>query len=156
MNTARPVVIGLGSPHGDDRAGWAVVDALQRRGLSEARRARDGADLLAALEDQHDVVLVDASEPAGTPGRVRVLAWPFHDAGDLRQLSTHGIGLIDALRMADVLERAPERVTIVAIEAQATKPGAKLSPPVVRAIAQVVNQLLKGDITPTTNEGARQ
>ena len=138
----RPLIIGLGSPHGDDRAGWAVVERLRSRGGASARSARDGSDVLMALEGEDDVVLVDASAPSGCPGRLRAYTWPSPALGQARLLGTHALGLVEALRLAESLGSLPRRVRVLAIEAESSEIGASLGPSVARAVDRLVEQLL--------------
>ena len=143
-SSQRPLVIGLGSPHGDDQAGWGVVDRIRQRGIADARRAGDGVALLTALDTTHDVVVVDAAAPAGHPGRVRVISWPSVELREARLVSTHGMGLVEALRMAEAVGRLPRRVTGVAIEAEGLAPGTPLGPAVDDAVERVVEHLVSG------------
>ncbi len=149
----RPLVIGLGSPHGDDRAGWAIVDRLEAQGDTRARRVCDGVELLAALEGQDDVVIVDASAPVDTPGRVRVFVWPCPELAGMRAWSTHGLGLVDALRLAEALGQLPKRTTIVAIEGETARAGAPLSEAVARTVSDLADQhVAAGKIESRTHE----
>ena len=144
--TPSRLIVGLGSPHGDDRIGWAVVDRLlrERPVTLPARRVADGVALLSALEGWDDVVVVDAAAPAGRPGLVRRFRWPCPDLADAAPLSTHGLGLVEALRMAEVLGRLPARVTIYTVEALQAEPGAPLSEAAERALDLVVAMLVRG------------
>ncbi|HWE37358.1 MAG TPA: hydrogenase maturation protease [Isosphaeraceae bacterium] len=132
MTTARGdvLVVGLGSPHGDDQVGWAVVERLRPLlpPFATARAVGGGLDLLACLEGQDAAIVVDAAAPSGRPGRVHVLDWPCPDLVALRPLSTHGPGLVEALRLAEVLGRLPRRVRIYAVEVVSVRPGADLGP----------------------------
>src|SRR5262249_29959088 len=91
-NQAPPrLVIGLGSPHGDDQLGWVAVDRL--RALLPAAtpvvKATGGLALLETLAGQEEVLIIDAAAPAGCPGAIRWLEWPCADLIGLRPLSTH-------------------------------------------------------------------
>ncbi len=77
------LILGIGSPAGDDQAGWLVVDALSELGLDAregvvlAKLDRPGANLVAKFESAEHVVLIDAMQSgelrparlAGIPGR---------------------------------------------------------------------------------------
>jgi hydrogenase maturation protease len=124
-----PLVAGLGSPHGDDQLGWAVVDRLRSRlpdGVP-ACKVSGGLDLLGRLEGHDEAIVVDASAPTGRPGTIRAFDWPCDDFAEGGSFSTHGLGLVAALRMAEALGQLPRRVRIVAVEAQETAPGVGLS-----------------------------
>ncbi|MDR3636374.1 MAG: hydrogenase maturation protease [Isosphaeraceae bacterium] len=139
------LVIGLGSPHGDDQAGWALVDRLEQRGMMSAQRVRDGVELLAALEGHDDVILVDASAPAGEPGRTRAFTWPCGELAEVPLLSTHGLGLVEALRMAETLGNLPRKVTIIAVESAAALAGTPVSAAVEQALDGLAERLLSDD-----------
>jgi hydrogenase maturation protease len=123
------LIVGLGSPHGDDRIGWAVIDRLGARppGAAAARKVRGGAELLELLDGQSGVILVDASAPTGRAGTLRRIEWPSPSLGEGGLVSSHGLGLVGALRMAEAIGRLPRRVVIFAVEAQDTGPGRPMS-----------------------------
>ena len=52
-----PLIVGLGSHHGDDQAGWLVIDRLQERGYPTSRlvRLRKPADLLDVFDAEQVV-----------------------------------------------------------------------------------------------------
>jgi len=78
-------------------------------------------------------VLVDATCSGRAPGTVHE---PAADAlREARPLSSHGLGVREALAMADALGRAPERLAIIGIEA-ATTTGDEMSRPVHAALAE--------------------
>jgi hydrogenase maturation protease len=113
-------LIGLGSPYGDDQLGWIAVDRLRPR-LPEgvvAVKAAGGLDVLEFLTGQDEVVIMDSSTPAGRPGTIRWFAWPCGDLAERVSWSTHGPGLVEALRLAGTLGLLPRRVSIATVEAE--------------------------------------
>jgi Ni,Fe-hydrogenase maturation factor len=72
-----PFVIGLGSHHGDDQAGWLVIDQLRERGFPSTRLARlcHPADLLDVIEGEAFFVICDACEGISLPGTIRRMRW---------------------------------------------------------------------------------
>jgi hydrogenase maturation protease len=117
------LVIGVGSPFGDDRAGWEVVAALEAaQRIGSARRSavdtricdRPGAALVGMLAGVEHAVIVDAARAAGlAPGSLRWLA--EHEIEAERAASSHGFGLAHALALARALGDAPGRVDVLAI-----------------------------------------
>jgi hydrogenase maturation protease len=97
--------------------------------------------------DTHDhVVIVDAIQPRGNPGRVhvqRVGRAPMRR--DLAALGSHELGVPDAVELARALGRLPKRLTLVGVEARTFQQGAPLSPRVHdsldEAVAAVVTAL---------------
>ena len=59
----------------------------------------------------------------------------------VRTVSTHGIGLGDAITLARHLERLPVRLTVIVVEAHRFDELAPLSGPVAAAVDQVVQML---------------
>jgi hydrogenase maturation protease len=138
------VVVGIGSPHGDDQLGWVAIDRLSA-GLPEgviARKARDGIELLEHLDGHDRAILIDAAAPAGRPGTVRSFVWPAVELAEYAPFCTHGLGLVDALRLAETLGRLPPRVTIHTVEAADTLPNAPLGECAAQAVDEVVAAVL--------------
>jgi hydrogenase maturation protease len=146
-------IIGIGSPHGDDRIGWDVIEALRkdpllRRFRSEAIVADccagPGGRLIALLADADFGILIDAMRSRSPPGTVRrlapddiVLAEPAPGP-----VSCHGFGLGQALALARVLGTLPSRLAVFGVELGQTRPGDGLSASVRAAIPAVVKLVM--------------
>ena len=65
-----PLVVGLGSFHGDDQAGWLVIDSLWALGypVRSARKATHPADLLDDLPAGRPLTVCDAVQHAHQRG----------------------------------------------------------------------------------------
>jgi hydrogenase maturation protease len=141
----RILIVGIGSPHGDDAAGWRVVEELnQRRINSEValRKARSPLDVLDALEGVQTMIIVDAAAPAGHPGRVTRIVCPVApDIQTRTTASTHGIGVAEAMQLAKALGRLPKNFQVLAIEAERTGAGDGMSAAVSESVAELVNEL---------------
>ncbi len=111
-------VVGCGSPHGDDAAGWSVIDQLDARVGQDVslHRAAGGHDLLELLDGRGSLILVDAVSSGAAPGTLHRFQWPDGRMQTLRPGSTHDLGLAVALRLADVLGLLPARVVVHGIE----------------------------------------
>jgi hydrogenase maturation protease len=136
-------VLAVGSPHGDDRAGWEVVGRLRREvpGV-DAAAIRDPVSVLHHLAGCTGLVVVDACRSGAPPGTVRRLAWPDAGLDGRGGHSTHGLGLAGALDLAAVLGRLPPRVILFGVEAQGCEPGAEISPPVRAALPGLYRRVL--------------
>lgn len=139
-------ILGIGSPAGDDQAGWLVVDALRARGVEAGGRAvlakldRPGASLLTTLEGVDRVILVDALQSGGTPGEIH--RWTQADwATTGADLSSHGFGVLAALALAQALGSLPQQVEVVGIEIASSELGARVSPAVRQAVEQLAAHL---------------
>ncbi|HTN49631.1 MAG TPA: hydrogenase maturation protease [Burkholderiaceae bacterium] len=118
----RTAILGIGSPFGDDRAGWLVIDTLQASldeherasaGLTLAALDRPGAELLEHLRGADRAVLIDAVRDAGAPGAVVRL-----DPAQLEatvHVSSHGLGVAEALALGAALQALPPEFTVLGI-----------------------------------------
>lgn len=130
-------VVGIGTRFGDDAAGLLVVQALAAgSGLPagvDALPCSRPVELIDMLDGVDGVVLVDATRSGMPPGTVHEPA--AADLSAARPVSSHGLGVREALAMARALGRAPERIAIIGIEADSTQ-GDGVSDPVRAALAE--------------------
>jgi hydrogenase maturation protease len=133
-------VIGIGQrTAGDDAVGLAVVDALAAAALPDdvvLLQLADPSALVAELVGR--VILVDAMLAPQAPGSVRVVSEadfaPLAKSG----VSSHGIGVAQALAVARALGREAE-VVVVAVGIRAPTPfHMGLSPEVAAAVPDAV------------------
>ena len=148
----RRVVLGIGNPErGDDAAGREVARLLRKmlpQDVAVAELDGDAADLLTRLEGAAAAFLVDACASDGSAGTVRrfdVVATPLpqHTFG----LSTHALGLVEAIELARALGQLPPRCIVYAIEGASFDAGAPLSSPVAAAVAEVARRLCYSERT---------
>ena len=146
------VLIGIGNPYRrDDGVGPALIEALQPAGLPGVRLvAADGEPtaLISAWQDADLAVVVDAvlCEPP-QPGRVHRTVWApgQQGAGPLAApgrpvrtaASTHGPGVPDAVRLAEVLGAVPGRLVVFAVEAADLGFGPGLSEAVAASLPRL-------------------
>ncbi len=115
---SRTQIFGIGSPSGDDQAGWLVVDALESRLPADVRTARldrPGSALIPRLQGADRVILVDAMQGGGMLGDIRHFAegaWAEHRSG----VSSHGFGVFEALMLARQLDCLPRQLDLYGIE----------------------------------------
>jgi hydrogenase maturation protease len=133
------MVIGLGSPFGDDQAGWRLVELLERRPDLPARvKAIDEAtQLVDGLYDCSQLIIVDACRSGSQIGTLTRLIWPDRRIAARHSHSTHGVGVCDALRLAEQLGRLPPEVEIFGIEVGDCEPGREVCPEVLQAVAEL-------------------
>ena len=142
-----PVVIGLGSHHGDDQAGWLVVKHLRERNFPEAKLAclQHPAELLDMIETNQELVICDACSGNGTPGLIHCGIWT---PAILRQNSksksdqfvnrlddelatektrpgSHDLSLFEIMEIGYSLKSFPELVEIWTVEGTVWEPGAE-------------------------------
>lgn len=142
----RRIVLGIGNPdRGDDAAGQAVVRIL--RGVlpldvEVEEHSGEATSLLSRLDGVLEAFLVDActsGAPSGTVQRFDVVTTPLPK--DAFGLSTHGLGVAEAVELGRTLGQLPPRCIVYAIEGDSYEAGAPLSQPVAAAVADVANRL---------------
>jgi hydrogenase maturation protease len=138
------IVIGVGNPdRGDDGAGREVARRLRALGGAASVEECDGdvSRLLEHFAGRDEVILIDAcvsGAPAGTVRRIDVAQTPL-PCGTFG-LSSHGVGLAEAVELSRALGQLPRRCIVYAIEGETFEAGAALSPAVARAVGEVVAQ----------------
>lgn len=142
-------VIGLGSPFGDDRVGWELIDCLRGRlpgSIDLVKLDRPGAALINWLQGFDRVVLIDAVAAPGEPGRL-IRIEPFALGRPGTGWSSHGLDLARTLELARALGSLPRRVDLygIAIDPGDLAAGRRVARPAITQIAaQLVNEVLAG------------
>jgi hydrogenase maturation protease len=140
------VVIGIGNPdRGDDAAGRLVAQLLSQKlppAVTVVELDGEVTSLLSHLETASAAWLIDACQSGAPAGTVRRF-----DAGvatlpqNLGDLSSHALGLSEAIELARTLGRLPPRCIIYAMEGASFEHGAPVSPAVAEAIEKVAEQV---------------
>jgi len=112
------LLVGIGSPHGDDQIGWRVADAIEGQRLAGLRVCRAGSpiDLVGWIENVDCLVVCDACQGVGPVGSWHRWCWPAAEVLPLKFSGSHDLGLAAALGLAERLGQLPEQVTIWAVE----------------------------------------
>ena len=140
-------VLAIGSPSGDDQAGWLVGRALENRLPADVKIElldRPGSALIPLLEKADRVMLVDAMQGGGQTGTIRHFGhdeWVNFRQG-LSSHSTHGLGVFDALMLARVLGCLPREMTLYGIEIGSALPGSKPSDAVIAAAQTLADKIV--------------
>ena len=141
------IVLGIGNPwRRDDGAGPTVARRLAGRLPENVRVLAVGGDiteLLDAFRGADLAVLVDAvssGEEPGTIHRFDATATPL--PAHFGRLSSHGLGLAEAIELARMLGRLPPGVHVYGIEGADFRPGEGLSPAVEHAVGRVTAELI--------------
>ncbi|MGQ9466463.1 MAG: hydrogenase maturation protease [Anaerolineae bacterium] len=145
----RCLILGLGNPlRGDDGVGPRVVAELLRRGLPDGVAAVDGGtgglDLLHLLEGWERVVIVDAAILGRNPGEfLRFAPEEAHLVRSLASLSSHTVGLADALALARALGQKLPDIVIYGVQPERMDWEEGLSPALEAALPQIVTAILE-------------
>lgn len=142
-------IIGVGSPFGDDRAGWSVAEQLAISALAVSSASqievrildRPGTLLLAEFGKSNGVILIDALRSGALPGTIlRLEVDEVRAAHSL--LSSHGMGVAQSIGLAQSLGCLPACFAFFGIEVDCQYAGTGLSPAVAAALPQLVEQIV--------------
>jgi hydrogenase maturation protease len=142
------LVIGVGHPdRGDDGAGVAVVRALGGSLPPDVTTIELGDDvtrLLTLFQKAPRILIVDAMRSGEAPGTIRrfdARSAPL-PADAFRGTSAHAIDVANAIELGRALDLLPEELLVFGIAGQAFARGAVVSPPVSRAVPELVALVL--------------
>ena len=160
--SAKTLVAGLGSTHGDDQAGWLVAEnvASQCRGYQHVtvRRATIPLDVLDWLDGVDVLHVCDACQMTHDHRqlqRYNLVEGQFINSDvsmnsemsgtllSLRSRGSHDFGLPDVLRLAAQIQQLPKQVIVWAIAGTDFQPGAGMTVETTSAAAQTVVEILK-------------
>ena len=143
-----PLVIGIGSYHGDDQVGWFVAQQLARRlrDKADVRQALSPMDILNWIEGARRLLICDACRGSGEPGTIRRWTWPAAELERLSWSGTHSLGLPETLALAEQLGHRLHQTIIWTVEADRAElnqpePGQPLSHEVASAVLAVVEAI---------------
>lgn len=137
------LIIGCGNRlRGDDGAGILVAERLRNLGIPAETRSGEAADLIEAWRGADDVIVVDAVVTGAPVGTVQ--AWDARQppASARTSASTHGLGVAEAIELAQALQCRPARLQVYGIEGRRFDPGVEISPEVQRAIEDVARRIV--------------
>jgi hydrogenase maturation protease len=116
------LLVGIGSPYGDDRVGWDVARRVAQV-LGDAlpvRCLRTPADLLDLLQGIETLDICDALASDVAVGSVHCWTWPAPEIECASFIGSHDLSLPAVLALAETLGRLPALVRIWGI---GVKPG---------------------------------
>jgi len=135
-------IIGCGNRNRmDDAAGVLVAERLRQIGVQAEMQSGGAFELIASWEGQEHVIVIDAvvtGAPCGT-----IHAWEGNPPRLPRtqQVSSHGFGLAEALRLGKALHCLPELITVYGIEGREFDIGERVSPEVLASVERVALQI---------------
>ncbi|MCA9061189.1 MAG: hydrogenase maturation protease, partial [Planctomycetaceae bacterium] len=154
--TPRVLIVGIGSPHGDDQAGWIAIQTLRKQiaevvltrcDLKTATVPLDLTDWVSDVGELHVIDAADMNVKCG--GFVRMDYAPQHAGGEslsvlrsAREEGVHGFGLLAVLQLMQRTGRLPRKVILWAISGQDFSPAnTTLSKDMMAGIDQLVGCL---------------
>ena len=138
-------IIGIGSPFGEDACGMAAARALAREppdGAEIVVADRPGAALIELLDGVDATILIDAVRSGALPGTIHDLDLRELPGSCLRPVSSHDLGVAEAVQLAITLGRLPARGRLLGIEIgpPPRAPSSQIAPAMREAVAEVVRR----------------
>ena len=133
------VVACVGSAHGDDQAAWRLAEMLREHAdeTFHVVAVDSPIEIIDQLRGCGKLIVVDACRSGGEVGRVTRLRCPNRRIVKRHSHSTHGIGVSQALRLAERLGRLPPVVEVFGIEIANCSPGSEISSAVLQAVVDL-------------------
>jgi len=147
------IVVGVGNRvRRDDGVGPEVADRVRdaRPDLDVVEVSGDASTLLDLWAGHDLAVVVDAvrtGAPVGTCHRWELLAGEWDVVPPAARVSSHLVGVLDAVEFARALDRLPVRLVVVGVEVVELGVGPGLSEPVAAAVDVAVG--LVGEVLAT-------
>lgn len=144
----RTLVIGIGSIlRSDDAVGIRVIEELEKETFPEhiSLRSADisGLDFLKCIYGYEKAVIIDAADMKERPATVRIFKAADMGKGGFKDtVSTHGMGLVDTLKLAEELDISTKMI-IVGVQPKNISFGLELSEEIKKIIPRVVLEVKK-------------
>ncbi len=147
----KTLVLGIGNTLlRDEGAGIHAIRMLevQAAGRDDIELMDGGTlsfTLAGAIEEAHQLIVIDAAQLGDTPGATRVFVGEQMDAyvGSARKRSVHEVSLVDLLMIARLADHLPERRALIGIQPHEIDWGEHPSPAVAAALPQACTQALQ-------------
>ena len=112
------LVLGIGSPFGVDNSGWLIIDQLAKQNLpanSKLQKSdRPGLKLLDILKGYDWVIIIDAAIDNNLTSP-ELLHLKKEQLLVAKSISSHQIGVAEALSLGANLNKLPEKIDLFAI-----------------------------------------
>jgi hydrogenase maturation protease len=101
----------------------------------------EATELLNVLRHCEHLIVIDACRSGRQSGTVTRLPWPDRRIAVRHRRSTHGVGLVEVLKLAERLGELPPNVEIWGIEVGDCAPAGEIGRKTLRAVAKLEAQL---------------
>lgn len=142
------LLLGVGNLlQADDGVGVHTVREMMKLDLPASVEIVDGGtagiDLSCLLEDRARVIVIDAVDGGMEPGTLFRFAPEDIVLQPEGMNSLHQIGLLEAVRMAQLVGRAPEQTVIIGVQPAVVGWGMSLSEPVRNRLPRIISEARK-------------
>jgi hydrogenase maturation protease len=120
--TLSTLIVGLGSPYGDDQIGWVAckqlkIDIGHLPSVEFVICDRSGLEWLTKMSHAGQVLFIDAMRSGEKPGTVRKIDLNTAQRDEYPvKLSSHGINIMEAIDVAKSLGELPDRISVWGVE----------------------------------------
>lgn len=149
----KTLILGIGSPFGDDRAGWLVVEELEQVSAIREMVAKNLLTLEVAdrpglslinwlLGDYRRIILIDMVKTnLAIPGSIYKLQ-ANEIIGFSGMLSSHSLGVSASLALAKELGINIDNVEFWGVEGSVVSPESEVSQAILTGVTQVSQKIL--------------
>ena len=140
----KTLIVGFGSPHGDDQLGWHVIDILQQQintentKISVFKSKGNSMDWMSSIDDAEQIILVDAVISGSDVGTLHYFFIENTTDKISAATSSHGIDLLESVAVARNVGILNIPVHFFGIEIESNKPLSAISKIVEKKIPELV------------------
>jgi hydrogenase maturation protease len=131
----------------DDGFAEAVLERLAEIELPETvelfNAGTSAIDLMSVFADREKLVVIDAVRGGLAPGTLYRFAPDQVEAGVLPMNSLHQVGLLETLKIGELVGCKPKATTVIGVQPEATGLGIGLTPKVEGAVEKAVRLVLR-------------
>ncbi|MDH5376860.1 MAG: hydrogenase maturation protease [Gammaproteobacteria bacterium] len=146
---SRVLILGIGSDHGDDSLGWEALRRLRKKigNGQEIEFVECDASILNCNEkisQSAKLVLIDAIANNGEAGEIYRFDLHSELSAHTRikgSMSSHGLNVLDSVRVLIVLGLLPKESTLWGIEPGPMEPNTEISSRVLKSVERLVQTI---------------
>ncbi|MEN8221677.1 MAG: HyaD/HybD family hydrogenase maturation endopeptidase [Acidobacteriota bacterium] len=140
------LILGVGNTiQMDDGIGVRVVEEMKNNQLPENVELFDGGtlgyDLLGVIEGRKKIIVIDAVKGQQSPGTLYKFS-PDDVPSENNYDSLHQLGIIEAIRLAYLQNKAPEKTVIIGVEPEVIDWGLSLTGTIKAKIPRIIDLVI--------------
>ncbi len=140
------LILGVGNTiQMDDGVGVHVIEEMKKDLLPAEIELFDGGtlgyDLLGAIEGRKKIIVIDAVKGQQPPGTLYKFS-PEDVPANNNYDSLHQLGIIEAIRLAGLQNKAPEKTIIIGVEPEIIDWGLSLTDIVKEKIPRIIDMVM--------------